>query len=127
MSSKQEEGRLQERIQKLIKKRGGYIPNKSHGSMITVKGIADLRFTYKGLSLNWEVKTPEDRTNVSEAQGIHCRQTKKALGITAVIYDLTTAEHILNLIDLYAAETKSFYDWLKTKNIKEDWDDGTKY
>lgn len=125
--SKQEEGSLQERLQTLIRKRGGYIPNKSHGSMITVKGIADLRFTYKGLAVHWEVKTPEDKTNVSAAQGIHCRAARKAGGITAIVSDLETANHILDMIDLYAECTRTFFTWLAYVGLKENWDNGTKY
>lgn len=126
--SKQAEGALQTRLQNLIKRRGGYIPNKSHGSMITAKGISDLRFTYKGLSVHWEVKLPEEAHNVSEAQGIHCRLAKKAGGITAIITSINQGNYILDLIDKYRATVPSFYEYLSsiTINIKG-WDDGTSY
>lgn len=129
--SRQAEGSLQARLQTLIKQRGGYIPNKSHGSMITAKGISDLRFTYKGLAVHWEVKLPEEAHNVSEAQGIHCRLAKKAGGITAIITSLDQGRYILDLIDEYAATIISFHDYIKflaSNNIKiKEWDDGTSY
>ena len=126
--SKQAEGALQTRLQHLIKRRGGYIPNKSHGSMITATGISDLRFTYKGLAVHWEVKLPKEAHNVSEAQGIHCRLAKKAGGITAIITSVSQGNYILDLIDKYRATVPSFYEYLSSNNTEvEEWDDGTSY
>ena len=90
---------IQQRIQHLIESRGGYIPKKNHGNMITKPGLHDLPFTYKGYSCFFEIKTPTTTTNVSEQQGIHCRLARKAYGLTAVVWNLDQAIAILNHLD----------------------------
>lgn len=124
------ETNFQQRLQVLIRRRGGYIPKKNHGNMITVKGLQDLPFTYRGLSLFWEAKAPNDPSEVSVEQGIHCRLAKKAGGITAIIRDMQEAIIILNHIDYcvdscYSVPLILQYmdDLYKTKGL----DDGTKY
>lgn len=120
---------LQSRLQKLIKRRGGYV-KKNHGNMITVKGLSDLSFTYKGLSFYWEIKTPEDATNVSIEQGIHCRLARKAGGITAIISTLDQAELILNHADYCIGQELPITSILHEMDaLYSKWrlDDGTKY
>lgn len=90
---------LQQRLQVLIRRRGGYIPKKNHGNMITIKGLHDLPFTYKGFSIYWEVKTFETRKNVSVEQGIHCRLARKAGAITAIVSNLAQGKMILDHLD----------------------------
>lgn len=118
---------LQERIQNYIESKGGYAPNKSHGNMITRVGISDLRFTYKGLAVHFEVKLPEEKHNVSKAQGIHCRLAKKAGGVTAIVTSIDDTKYILELIDIYISTyaIPSFNEW--TKHFGGVWDDGTSY
>lgn len=123
------ETRLQSSLQRLIKRRGGYV-RKNHGNMITVKGLSDLSFTYKGLSLYWEVKTPKDAKNVSPAQGIHCRLAKKAGGITAIISTKEQAEIILDRIDIMYDvhfSIKQIHSDLDRLFKLKELDDGTKY
>lgn len=129
MSVKQETY-LQQRIQTLIKRRGGYIPKKNHGNMITVKGLHDLPFTYRGLSFYFEVKTPDDPTGVSEEQGIHCRLAKKAGGITAIVHDISEATTILNHIDYCVAQEYPITTILQEMEAlyrAKGLDDGTSY
>jgi len=90
---------IQSRIQKLITARGGYIPKKNHGNMITIPGLHDLPFTYKGFSCFFEVKTPNTTSDVSEAQGIHCRLARKALALTAIPSTIEEVELILDQLD----------------------------
>lgn len=90
---------IQQRIQHLIESRGGYIPKKNHGNMITIKGLHDLPFTYKGFSCFFEVKTPTTSTNVSAEQGIHCRLARKAFGLTAIVWNIEQAILILDQLD----------------------------
>lgn len=128
MSAK-EETYLQRRLQKLIRARGGYV-SKNHGNMITEKGRADLSFTYKGLSFYWEVKTPSTATNVSEAQGIHCRLAQKAGGNTAIVSSMEMANTILDIADElitkdYPISTILFEMRLSLQELNLD--DGTKY
>lgn len=125
MSAK-EETYLQRRIQNLIKARGGYV-GKNHGNMITEKGRSDLSFTYKGLSFYWEVKTPKDATNVSEAQGIHCRLARKAGGITTIITSTEMAKEILDLVDKMAYDVTNIAGTIAHVITKRGFDDGTKY
>ena len=120
---------FQQRLQVMIKRRGGYV-KKNHGNMITERGRSDLSFTYRGLSLYWEVKTPEDPTDVSEQQGIHCRLAKKAGGITAVISDMMQAETILDHIDYCLAQEypiPTILDEMNAFYAKLGFDDGAKY
>jgi len=91
---------VQQRIQDVIEARGGYIPHKNHGNMITKPGLLDLPFTYKGFSCFFEVKTPTTTTDVSEQQGIHCRLARKAYGLTAVVWNLDQVKLILDHLDL---------------------------
>lgn len=120
---------LQSRLQRLINRRGGYV-KKNHGNMITVKGLSDLSFTYKGLSFYWEIKTPNDAKNVSVEQGIHCRLAKKAGGITAIVSTLEQAERILNHADYCIDQKLSIANILiEMDTLYSKWglDDGTKY
>lgn len=121
---------FQQRLQVLLRRRGAYVPKKNHGNMITVKGLQDLTITYRGLSLFWEAKAPDDPSVVSAAQGIHCRLARKAGGITAIISDIHQAIAILDHIDYclqmelsvpsILAQMDIFY---KTRGL----DDGTTY
>jgi len=124
------ETNFQQRLQVLIRRRHGYVPKKNHGDMITVKGLHDLPITYKGLSLFWEVKTPEDPSPVSVEQGIHCRLARKAGGITAIISDMSQAISILNHIDYCIEQEYSTTDIFKEMDAfykAKGLDDGTKY
>lgn len=99
-----EETSIQRSIQQLIVSRRGYIPHKNHGNMITIKGLHDLPFLYKGFSCFFEVKTPEVYYNaknrgVSEEQGIHCRLARKSFGLTAIVCDVYQAGIILDKLD----------------------------
>jgi hypothetical protein len=121
---------IQSRIQKLIAARGGYIPKKNHGNMITVPGLHDLPFVYKGFSCFFEVKTPDTPEDVSEAQGIHCRKARKALALTAIPSTIVEAELILDQLDLCSklrctpAEMLQHMDhFFEQRGL----DDGTKY
>lgn len=125
-----EETQLQSRLQTLIRKRGGYMPKKNHGNMITIKGLHDLPFTYKGFSVYWEVKTPATKHDVSLEQGIHCRLARGAGAITAIISDMKQAEEILDhldfcfRVDYSPATTRVEMDALfKRRGL----DDGTSY
>lgn len=93
---KKEETTLQENIQKVIERRGGYV-NKNWGSMISAPGIADLTVCYKGLYLAIEVKVGDNKP--SKAQGIHARMVWKANGITAVVWSTEEVIKILDIID----------------------------
>lgn len=129
-----EETALQQRIQTLIKKRpGSYIPKKNHGNMITITGLQDLPFTYKGYSVYFEVKTPEAYATgkaVSEEQGIHCRLARKATALTAIIWNTEQVTLILDELDrctklgLSPQEMLQFMDeFFERRGL----DDGTKY
>ena len=87
---------LQERIQALIRRKGGYVI-KQHGDMISEPGIPDLLACYRGIFLGIEVKV--DNNTPSPQQGIHCRNIWKADGIAAVVWDVNTVESILSYID----------------------------
>lgn len=121
---------IQQRIQLEIERRGGYIPHKNHGNMITKPGLHDLPFTYKGFSCFFEVKTPSTQTAVSEQQGIHCRLARKALGFTAIVWNLEQVELILDRLDLcYRLNCSAFEMLVSMHQLFEQrgLDDGTKY
>lgn len=100
--AKQKEGSLQERVQKLIVRRGGYI-HKNWGNMTTAPGIADLTVCYKGIYIVFECKV--DNNEPSRQQGIHCRLVRKANGLTAIVWHTNDVEEVLNTID-YVCEDK---------------------
>lgn len=121
---------IQQRIKTLIDARGGYIPKKNHGNMITIKGLHDLPFTYKGFSCFFEVKTPTTPDDVSVAQGIHCRLARKALALTAIVWNTDEAIMILDHLDLCHRLQCTPSEMLVTmKHFFEQrgLDDGTKY
>ena len=129
MSTKSETP-IQSRIQHLIIARGGYLPKKNHGNMITRKGLHDLPFVYKGFSCFFEVKTPDTPTDVQVAQGIHCRLARKALALTAIPSTIEEAEIILDQLDLCHRLQCTPTEMLNTmKHFFEQrgLDDGTKY
>lgn len=121
--SVQPETLLQQRIQVLIEKRGGYV-NKNHGSMISKTGIADLTICYRGLYVTIEAKV--DGNKPSAAQGIHCRLVQKAGGLSCVVWSTKEVEYVLDQID------KSEYIKYVSKISQEvmaleEVDDGRKY
>lgn len=121
---------LQERIQKLIERRGGYV-KKNWGNMTSEPGIADLTFCYKGLYIALEVKV--DDNEPTKAQGIHARLVQKANGITAAVWSVKEAEKILDVIDRYCEETlvglsfPLFVNNIKTTLSIAKIDNGTRY
>jgi len=130
MSIKQETP-LQRNIQAVIVSRGGYIPKKNHGNMITIKGLQDLPFVYKGFSVFFEVKLPDyTNSDVSEHQGIHCRLARKALALTAIVSSTEEATLILDHLDrchkLECTPTEMLTS-MKLFFEQRGLDDGTKY
>ena len=113
---------LQESIQELIEKRGGYV-NKNHGSMISKVGRLDLSVCYKGLYLDIEVKV--DNNKPSEAQGIHCRNIHRADGITLIAWSKNDVIKLLDKIDEYMTDDLSMT--IKTIRELEEIDNGRKY
>lgn len=87
---------LQERIQALIRRKGGYVI-KQHGDMISEPGIPDLLACYQGIFLGIEVKIGNNTP--SPQQGIHCRNIWKAGGIAAIVWDTDSVDLILSAID----------------------------
>lgn len=108
---KQAETGLQERIQNLVKKRGGYII-KQHGSMIERRGIPDLIFCYNGLFVSIEAKV--NKNTPSRQQGIEIRNIQKAYGITSICWSIEEAEILLDIIDLIISY---HYDYCKTQHL----------
>lgn len=98
--------------------------------MITIPGLHDLPFVYKGFSCFFEVKTPNTTEDVSEAQGIHCRKARKALALTAIPSTVDEAILILDQLDLCTrlrctpAEMLQHMDYFFEQRGL---DDGTKY
>lgn len=105
---KQKEGSLQERIQRLIEKKGGYV-FKNHGDMTTEPGRPDIVACYKGYFLAIEAKV--DGNTPSAAQGIHCRNIWKAGGIACVVWTINEAEYVLDYIDAYNADIYGNVKW----------------
>lgn len=121
-----EETALQQRIQKLIESRGGYV-NKNWGNMTSEPGIADLTACYRGLYLALEVKVGDNEP--TPAQGIHARNVRKANGITAAVWSKEEVEKMLDAID---CNVDSYPTVHISRDIKEHLeaigiDDGTRY
>ena len=108
------ETNLQERIQKLIKARGGYV-NKNWGSMISEPGIADLTVCYKGLYLALEVKVEiisvedVDKFNVYMAskKGMTDCVLKFKLPVDFVLTDCMKLDIEIPFLDLVKGDSKS--------------------
>lgn len=125
-----EETSLQERMQKYIEARGGYV-NKNWGNMISKPGVADLTVCYRGLYLALEVKV--DDNEPTKAQGIHARKVNKANGISAVVWSVEQVKTILDTIDACFDKTFSglsipnVISQLKFAMSMQAIDDGTRY
>ncbi len=130
MSIKQE-SQIQRNIQHAIISKGGYIPKKNHGNMITIKGLQDLPFVYKGFSCFFEIKLPNYTANdVSEHQGIHCRLARKALALTAIVSSVEEAYLILDELDRCSRMSCSPVEMLLLMDTffeKRGLDNGTSY
>ena len=94
--AKQKEGSLQERIQTLIEKRGGWVI-KEWGNMTKRPGIPDLLFCYKGLFCAIEAKI--ENNEASRQQEIQLRKIKKSGGLIRICWSIKDAEDFLNEID----------------------------
>lgn len=124
---KQKEGSLQERIQNLVKKRGGYC-KKNWGSMISEPGVPDITVGYKGIHITIEVKV--DENNPTRQQGIHCRNLWKAGNIAFVTWDTFTVNEILEHVDWCIDNNYSLRDLIleiKAFILEYKIDDGTKW
>jgi hypothetical protein len=130
MTIKQETS-LQRSIQHAIVIKGGYIPKKNHGNMITIKCLQDLPFVYKGFSCFFEIKLPNYTTaDVSEHQGIHCRLARKALALTAIVSSVEETYLILDELDRCSRMSCTPAEMLLLMDTffeKRGLDDGTKY
>lgn len=123
--AKQKEGSLQERVQELIEKRGGYC-KKNWGNMTTEPGIADITACYKGLYIVFECKV--DNNEPSRHQGIHCRLVRKANGLTTVVWSTAEVKEILDAIDLIVGnKTIDFISRVNELLALKGIDDGTEY
>ena len=122
---------LQRSIQHVIDVRRGYIPKKNHGNMTTIPGLQDLPFVYKGFSCFFEIKLPSYKpTDVSEAQGIHCRLARKALALTAIVTSTEETTLILDELDRCSRMSCTPAEMLLLMDTffeKRGLDDGTKY
>ena len=87
---------LQERIQTLIRQKGGYVV-KQHGDMISEPGIPDLLVCYRGIFLGIEVKV--NNNTPSKHQGIHCRKIWNAGGIAAIVRSVDEVYNLLLFIN----------------------------
>lgn len=98
---KQAEGSLQERIQKLIERNGGYC-FKNHGDMTTEPGRPDIVCCYKGYFIAIEAKI--DDNTPTRQQGIHCRNIWRAGGIAMIAWDTADVVEVLRFVDRWSTE-----------------------
>lgn len=93
--TQQPEGRLQQSIQKALKERG-YFVFKVHGSQFMMAGLPDLVVCAEGLFIGLEVKVPERRKNVSEAQSLVHERIRGSGGRCEVV---CSPDEALNVVD----------------------------
>ena len=124
---KQKEGSLQERIQKLIIKRGGYC-FKNHGDMTTEPGRPDIVCCYKGLFVAIEAKV--DNNKPSAQQGIHCRNIWKAGGIACIVWSTEEVDKLLLNIEYVMQHRYSMQNsilFIRDAMLQDNLDDGTRW
>lgn len=122
----QPETNFQQRVQKLIRSRGGYC-KKNWGSMVSAPGVSDITVCYKGLYITLECKIEGNKP--SPAQGVHARNVNKAGGLTAVVWTIKEVELILDIIDELIAQYKvdTIIDCIKGLMKVAQIDDCTRY
>lgn len=118
-----QETQLQQRIQKLIRSRGGYV-HKNWGNMTSEPGIADLTVCYKGYYVALEVKEGDGKP--SKQQGIHARLVWKAGGISCVVWSVEEVNKLLDILDDYA-DGNIREGFIKLEFENANIDDGTRW
>ena len=122
----QPETNFQQRVQKLIRARGGDC-KKNWCTMLSAPGVSDITVCYKGLYISRECKV--DQNTPSAAQGVHARNVQKAGGLTAVVWTIKEVELILDIIDELVAQYKvdTIIDCIKGLMKVAQIDDCTRY
>lgn len=122
----QPETNFQQRVQKLIRSRGGYC-KKNWASMVSAPGVSDITVCYKGLYITLECKVNGNKP--SPQQGVHARNVQKAGGLTAVVWTIKEVELILDIIDELVAHYKvdTIIDCIKGLMKVGQIDDCTRY
>lgn len=121
----QPETYLQQRIQRIIEKRGGYC-HKNHGSMISEPGIADITCCYKGIYIALECKIGDNKP--SPQQGVHSRKVWKAGGMSFIVWSTEQVEQILDTIDfMFTDVTPSLVQKAKHALVYKGIDTGSSY
>jgi hypothetical protein len=110
--TKQPESRLQSQIQKMVKKRGGFV-FKVHGSELMMAGLPDLICCYRGFFVGFEVKTPTGV--VSDRQRYVMRNITGASGIVTVPRCVSDASRVLDAIDHVIINHQDVIDVLRTR------------
>lgn len=100
----EKESSLQERAEKLIRSKGGYVV-KVHVSAYQSQGTPDILVCYKGLFVGFELKV--DENTLSDLQKIRIRQIRNAGGIAKGIYSLQEIEETLYEIQRLQSGGKS--------------------
>ena len=100
----EKESSLQERSEKLIRSKGGYVV-KVHVSAYQSQGTPDILVCYKGLFVGFELKV--DENTLSDLQKIRIRQIRNAGGIAKGIYSLQEIEETLYEIQRLQSGGKS--------------------
>jgi hypothetical protein len=116
--TKQPESRLQAKIQKMVKERGGFV-FKVHGNELMMAGLPDLISCYLGLFVAWEVKTLIGV--VSERQRYVMKHIMNAQGIVIVPRSLADVTLVLNVIDECAGDLSDVTDVLSATFNDERW------
>jgi len=111
------ETRIQQNIQKAVRKRGGYVI-KIHGSPMMPVGTPDLLACYRGCFVAMEVKTPETRDNVSPVQRLRLKEIKQAGGGAYVVWTVAQANKVLDLIDTALSTLDEAIDSVSREDAK---------
>lgn len=123
----QPETPLQQRIKKVVAKRGGYAV-KQHGSMISEPGVPDILICYKGVFLAIEVKYANNFP--TPQQGIHLRNIANAEGVTLVAWTTEEVEKVLDRLDYCYKQDYSLkytLDEMRAFFLNRGLDDGSSY
>jgi hypothetical protein len=89
------ESRLQKKIVERLRAEGAYA-DKTHGSKFK-RGLPDVVFCYKGVFGGLEVKTPENKSGLTELQRRTLLRIKRAGGVAGEVRSVNGALRALQI------------------------------
>ena len=114
--AKTKEGKLEEQIEKFMKRKGIWQIAR-YQAQSNQNGLPDRLYLYKGYLLGLELKTDEGEPTDLQLRKIS--EINKNGGIALIIRNIETLEHLIGCIDDYENKDREIDQYYILKHIKE--------